>query len=130
MPCRGSRRGTNRSDTGRSRSPRTGSLPRHAPRCRNSGTPWHRARAVSASPCGTSDVKPVHLNLIDQRRPRNPELLRPPGAVAAVELEGLFDVHPLDVGARLRLVALVPAPALAEVGGGVLHPPPAPPPAP
>src|SRR5437660_928325 len=66
-----------------------------------------------------SEVEPVHLNLIDQRRARNAELQGGPGAVAAMELEGLLDVHPLHVRECLRLVALIPTP-LAQVRRNVL----------
>src|SRR5207244_4624802 len=53
-----------------------------------------------------SDVEPVGLNLIYQRRPRNAELLRGPRAIPAMELERPFNVHPLHLRQRDRLVAL------------------------
>src|SRR2546429_3794811 len=99
---------------------RRDSLRTRAPRCRRSGTPSRRVPSVSACRSwSASDVEPVHLNLIDQRRARNAELLRRPRAIAAVELERLLDVHPLHLGEGLRLVTPLPA-ALPQTGREVL----------
>src|ERR1043166_10037996 len=68
-----------------------------------------------------SEVQLVHLNLIDQRRARNPELVRGPRPVPTVKLERLLDVRPLHLRQRLGLVPpLSPGARLAQVGGQVL----------
>src|SRR5437867_13166655 len=83
---------------------------------------------MSLSTIGASEVECVRLNLIDQRCPRNAELLRGAGAVATVKLQGALDLLALHFGKRLRgvtSVAPAPAPApadLAQVRWQVLDP--------
>src|SRR5256884_6984985 len=70
-----------------------------------------------------SKVERVGFNLIDQRRARNPELLRGARAVATVELERPLDLLAFHVGERQRRVTPLAAPSTPP-------PPPPPPPSP
>src|SRR5256886_5561784 len=85
----------------------------------------HQLRLVHHRP--SSEVERVRLNLIDERRPRNPELLGGARAVAAVELEGALDLLALHIGQCQRAVSSVPPRAsrtsgLAQVRRKVLDP--------
>src|SRR2546426_1992566 len=88
-----------------------------APRCRRSGTPSRRAPSVSVCRSwSASDVEPVHLDLIDQRRTRNAELVRRPRAIPPVKLKRLLDVRALHLGERQRLVTPVAPPTPPSPG--------------
>jgi len=84
-------------------------LPRRRSHCRKSGN----TIASCSISFGLSVIihlrcRPVDLNLIDQRRARNPELLRRPRAFATVEPERLLDVHPFTSAAPVAYGARRP----------------------